>query len=252
MVSRYNTCMGIPQTFVLPFIKKEQIAKDTFSFYFDRTKASFEFLPGEYIRIILPHENQDDRGANRYFSIASSPLEREFLMITTKVMQSSFKHALYNLAPGTNVQFWGPIGRFIFDEKNASPHVFLSGGIGITPYHSILNFIAAKNIQTPVTFLGSFSTVEELIYYSEFTAIATQHKNIQIIYTITHPEISQKQWEGETGRISDTMIQKYVDDIQNALFYIVGPPKMVQAMEEIVKGMGVSVERIKKENFVGY
>lgn len=244
--------MGIPQTFALPFIKREYIAKDTFSFYFDRTKVTCDFLPGEYIRMMLPHENQDERGSSRYFSIASSPLEKNFLMVTTKVVQSSFKHALYNLAPGTGVQFWGPAGRFVFDENNASPHVFLSGGIGITPYHSMLQFIAAKNIQTPVTFIGSFSTTEELIYYNEFTAFGNQHKNIQVIYTITHPERSPKQWGGETGRISETMIQKYVPDIQHALFYIVGPPKMVQAMEDIVKTMGIAVEKIKKENFVGY
>lgn len=238
-----------PQSFLLPFLRKEQVAKDTYSFFFDRTMFG-DFIPGHYIRITIPHKNQDERGNTRLFSLVTSPLNTKELAITTRVLQSSFKHALANLTPGTEVQFFGPMGRFLFDETEKRPCVFLAGGIGLTPFHSMLTYADEKNLQNNITFFASFSTPEEVAYKQEFEQIAQRHPNIKIIYTVT--QSSSIPWQGETGRISADMIKKYVFDVLQPLYYIVGPPKMVEAMEMIVKEMNVSIEQIKKEQFVGY
>lgn len=246
----YTKKMILPQSFVLPFLHKVQVAKDTYSFFFDRTKHDFSFIPGHYIRITLPHENQDDRGSTRLFSLVTSPNNTKELAITTRVLQSSFKHALANLIPGTEVQFFGPMGRFLLDETISSPLVFLAGGIGLTPFHAMLTYANEKNLQNNITFIVSFSTVEEVAYKEEFEQIAQRHPNIKIIYTVT--QSSTSSWQGETGRISAEMIKKYVQNVLQPLYYIVGPPKMAEAMEGIVKEMGVPMEQIKKEQFVGY
>jgi ferredoxin-NADP reductase len=97
--------------FLVAFLKKEQICKDITSFYFTAPKR-FRYLPGQYLYMILPHDNVDDNGSTRYFTIASSPSE-EHIMITTRCTKSSFKKTLFALKPGTEIFCFGPMGTFI-------------------------------------------------------------------------------------------------------------------------------------------
>src|SRR6478672_7512664 len=100
--------MGKGRSFVLSFIKKEKVAKDTYSFYFDRSQVAFDFLPGQYVRLTLPHA-ADEKGTSRYFTISSSPHEKDVLVLTVKIYESTFKRALYGLQPGHQGHFFGPM-----------------------------------------------------------------------------------------------------------------------------------------------
>lgn len=243
-----------PKEFFLPFLKKEQRAKDTVSFFFDRSHVPFEFTAGQYIKMFLDLSAEDPRGSYRSFSICSSPEEEDILMITTKVIEnpSPFKQKLASLNPGEQVRFFGPMGVFLLPEQSDRPLVFLAGGIGLTPFHSMLFHAAAVNYQTPITLFVSFSTVEEAAFYDELTELSSKHPTIKVIYTITKPEQSQTPWTGETGRISPELIKKYVPEVLSAQYFVCGPQKMVEAMVEIVSGMNVPPEQIKKESFTGY
>lgn len=241
-----------PQAMLLSFVKKEQVSKDAYSFFFDRSKFDFDFYPGQYIRMTLSHPNPDERGESRFFSIASPPYEKNYLMITTRIIQSSFKKALFNLSAGEAVKVFGPQGGFYITGEEDADLVFLAGGIGITPFHSTLLFAAEKNLLLPMTLFVSFSTVEEVLYKDELEKITEKHENLKVVYTITHPQESQKPWSGETGRIGKEMLEKNLSDIKKPKYYIVGPPKMVEAMEEMVKELGVPNEQIRIENFTGY
>lgn len=238
--------------FYLPFVKKEQLAKDTYSFYFDRTSIDLNFLPGQYIRMTLSIKKPDERGSSRLFTIASSPLEKNHIMITTKVIQSSFKKRMMELKPKELVQFFGPMGGFVLNEEEKVDRVFLAGGIGITPFHSMITFADQKDLSIPIILIVSFSTAEEMIFYQELLSVANKNPHVKVIYTISHPEASKKRWTGKTGRISDALIKKYVPNILDPQYFIVGPPAMVMAIEEVVRGMGVGSERIFIENFTGY
>ena len=249
-----------PKEFYLPFIKREKIAKDTYSFYFDPAKGGLDFLPGQYIRMTLEIENPDSRGNSRFFTIASSPLIKDYIMITTKIIHpapdgagqsSSFKKKLLELKTGDNIKFFGPMGGFILDEREKVDKVFLAGGIGITPFHSMITYASKKNLKIPITLFVSFSRVKDLIFFDELSNIDKENSFIKIIYTITHPD-SPLQWKGEIGRISDTLIKRYVKNIFKSFYYIVGPPRMVVAIEEVVKNMGVENKRVFIENFTGY
>lgn len=247
--------MQKPQPFSLPFVKKEQVAHETYSFYFDRSAApDFDFTAGQYIRMSLEIEQPDERGSSHYFTVSSSPLEKAYLTITTKIVEkaSTFKQTLASLTPGTPVRFFGPNGDFTIPEQTDKPVVFLSGGIGITPSHSIITFAAKAGISFPLILFVSFSTVEEAVFYDELKTIGQEHNNVQIVYTITHPEESHQPWEGETGRVSAEMIKKYIQNVENCLYYISGPQKMVDAMVQITSDMGVPEEQVKKEDFPGY
>jgi len=242
------------QTYTIPFISKKEIAKDTFSFYFSRPKE-FEFIAGQYNRWILPINATDGRGASRFFTISSSPNEKDFISLTTKIIQSDFKKSLLQLKEKDEIKIFGPMGQFTLDENDTRQQVFIAGGIGITPFHSIISDVAAKNISIPIILLVSFSLPEEVIFFSELTEIAKTHDNIKIVYTVTHPKESQLSWTGETGRISREMIEKYVKNVKNipqSVFYVVGPPPMVEGTEKLLEGMGITPSNIKTEQFSGY
>lgn len=241
-----------PKEFYLPLVKKTQLAKDTYSFYFDQAQLGLNFLPGQYIRMTLDIKNPDSRGNSRFFTIASSPLEKEYVMITTKIIQSSFKKRLIELKDGEKVKFFGPMGGFILKEEEKDQRVFLAGGIGITPFHSMITYANAKKLSVDITLFVSFSRVEEMIFFDELLNIAKENPFIKVIYTITHPEESRMQWTAEVGRISDVLIKKYVPSFLDPFYYIVGPPAMVAGIEDVVKKMGVENKRIFIENFTGY
>jgi ferredoxin-NADP reductase len=106
--------MSSANIFLLKFLKKEHINKDIYCYFFDIQQIDFQFKSGQYIQMTLPHNNSDDRGTSRFFTIASSPTEKKYLMITSRKGKSSFKKTLFDLKPGTTVQFFGPIGTFVF------------------------------------------------------------------------------------------------------------------------------------------
>ena len=100
--------------YTLKFIKKEKIRDEIYSFYFTTSGDQLiNWIPGQYLQLSLPH-SVDERGSSRFFSIASSPTEKE-IMLTIKKGKSSFKKALFRLDAGTLVNAFGPMGKFILD-----------------------------------------------------------------------------------------------------------------------------------------
>lgn len=223
--------------FLLPFIKKEKITENIYSFYFDPKKTGFTFSPGQYIRMVLPHDDPDERGTSRFFTISSSPLE-ETLVITTKLFRSSFKNALMNVQPGEFIKMFGPLGTMMLHDEMIQPMVFLAGGMGITPFHSMLKYAAAQQLTLSLTLLVSFSKFEQKIFYQELTNISKEYKNIHITYL--------------DSRISKEILRKYINDLSKPTYYIVGPPSMMEGVRELLTSLNVDEEKILTESFTGY
>lgn len=243
-----------PHPFSLPFVKKEQVASDTFSFFFDRREANLDFLPGQHVRMTLDLPEEDSRGKRRFFSISSSPLEKKFLIITTKIEKSAsmFKKTLFALSPEDTVQFWGPAGVFLLPENTDQELVFLAGGIGVTPFHSMLSYLAEKKKQQKVTLFVSFKHLEEMVFYSDFQKICHGNDNLRVVYTLTQAENMKGVWEGRTERISESLLSEYLPDLQRPLYYACGSLSMVDAMLELLEKLEVPSEQIKKEYYPGY
>lgn len=232
--------------FFLPFLKHMQVAQNTYSFFFDRSQTSFDFLPGQYIRMTLPHPNPDNRGTGRYFTIASSPLEKKYLMVTTKMVQSTFKETLHSLTRGKEVHFFGPMGKFVLDEKDTAPRAFISGGVGITPFHSMLTYVAKKKLNLPITLIAYFKNADEVIFYDELMKIKKLHQNLHIIYLLQ----KAANWKGETGSITQKLVKKYIPNFHDVHFSVVGSPNMVANTREVLEEL--KIRTIKTEDFTGY
>lgn len=228
--------MGKGTSFILPFVKKEQVAKDTYTFYFERGKFS-KFLPGQYIHLEIPHK-ADDRGTTRYFTISSSPLNKEYLTITTKVIRSSFKKALFHLKPGTKVNAFGPMGWFLLPKDEKEEKIFLAGGIGVTPFHSLLTTLVVEKLVAPIILIVSFSNPESAIFYDELMDITNKNSQIRVVYNYEH--------------ISENTIKKYVSDLQKPVYYVTGPEVMVAETKALLVNLNIDEEKIQTEDFTGY
>jgi len=241
----------VSQKYEVELIKKEPAAKDSSSFYFQRPQQ-FDFLPGQFMRLSLTIPEPDERGNSRFFSIASSPTEKDFLMITTRADHSAYKKTLFSLASGTKVSLTAPYGVFILKPEETTPHVFLAGGIGITPFRSMIRYAADMKINIPITLFTSFRSFEDIVFQKELAGIAKEYSWFKLVETITQPEASKSPWLGNVGRIDTDLIKKHVSVFSTSLFYIAGPPAMVDSMEDLLKSLGINELQIRKEKFTGY
>ena len=117
--------------------KREETAEGTMAFHFAKP-ADFEFRPGQSMDVTLLNPPETDaEGNSRTFSIASAPFDND-LMIATRMRDTAFKRVLRKAAPGLQVKIDGPSGSFVLHRKSEKPAVFLAGGIGITPFVSII------------------------------------------------------------------------------------------------------------------
>lgn len=224
--------------FYLNFIKKEKISKDVYGFYFDRKNIKLNFLAGQYVHIYLPISDEKGRGNSRMFTIASSPLEKDYIFIATKKGKSIFKKNLFELIPKTPVKFYGPSGGLVLDEIKKPFYVFLALGIGITPFRSIIIYVSQKNLKIPITLFVSFSKKEDVLFHDELMDISKSNSNIKIIYSF--------------ARLNEIFIRKNIKYINKHLYFIAGPSSALLDLEEVVSGMGVSSDKIFIEDFEGY
>ncbi len=209
-------------------------------------KGNIKFKPGQFLRYTF--NIQDPRGNYRSFSVASSPTEN-FLMISTKISESPFKQMLDMLKISDEIEATGPYGNFVLDESKDA--VMLSGGIGITPLRSMIKYSLDKKLKIKITLFYSNKVPEEILYQKELETFA-KNRNFTLISTITEPEESKESWKGLIGRIDANLIKKYIKDFDNKIFYICGPPKMVDLMQNILKEMNIPQDQIKIEHFFGY
>lgn len=238
--------MSEVQSFSAKLISKKKVSDDAYSFYFERPR-DFEYLPGQYVKMMLDIKDPDERGASRFFTVSSSPTEKD-LMITTRIIESSFKKTLGALPVGSKVQMRGSYGAFVFEENDTRPRVFLAGGIGITPFRSMMIYMLDKNIKIPMTLIASFSTKGRTVFSDELSKLSNKVR--KTIFTVTHPDSSN--WDGETGRIDDAKLKKYIPNVSKAVYYIAGPERFVEEMGKQVLNLGIPEENIKSEDFPGY
>jgi len=222
--------------FTLSATKQE--ASDTFSFIF-APEQPLQWKAGQLLRYVLNHPNPDDRGAERYLSIASAPHEKH-VMLTTRFASksSSFKKARKNLRPGDAIEAHDLEGDFVVDDSEKT-FVFIAGGIGITPFRAILLDLDYNKKPLNVQLLYA-NRDNDFPYRKELDALRGRHPEFRIDYVVS------------PNRIDEKSIRQLVPDMQKPMLYVSGPEPMVESMDETLKKIGVPEERIKNDFFPGY
>ena len=230
----------------LKLVKKITEAKGTKSFFWE-PQGPIDFLPGQYYYYTLPKLNYPDpRGETRHFTISNSPTEAGFLRLTTRIREESgFKKTLDEIPVGAEVEGEGPTGTFILDEKEAGPHIFLAGGIGITPFRSFIKYAIDKKLTIPMYLIYSNSN-------SDF-ALGEELKKMDRESNFVSIEFFDS---GKSGHLDGAKIKGIVEkwklNEKSATWWLVGPPAFIDAVEEILEKMGTTSDRIRSEKFTGY
>lgn len=237
-------------SFLPNLLSKTKIAPDTWDFSFVKP-TNFSFSPGQYLEWTLPHPNTDSRGNRRYFSIASSPTE-EILKIGVKVTDngSSFKGRFKNLEKGDTVAAGQLRGDFTLPKSHIGSVIFLAGGIGITPYRSMIKYLVDRGENRNVTLVYSNKTESEIVYKELFDE-AEKKVGLKTIYTLTDEKNLPKDWKGSVGRVSEDMIKR-IPDYESAIYYLSGPHSLVKGFEAILKDLKIPKRQIKIDFFPGY
>ena len=232
-------------TNVLDVIQRTHNVK---SFRF-RTGEDVEFKPGQFFFVTIKVDTEE---RIKHFSFSNSPTEGGYLEFTKRITDSEFSKALDTLKIGDWARIKMPYGSFVF-EGEYERIAFLSGGIGITPIRSICKFVTDTRLPTDIILLYGNNKQEDIIFKQDLDQMSSTNKNIHIVYTLTSPDIDRQTWPGRTGYIDDEVIKQEIQDYNERVFYICGPPKMVDGLTSILKDrLSIQENKIKTENFSGY
>jgi ferredoxin-NADP reductase len=231
--------------------ERQQVAEKTLAFRFEKP-ADFSFKPGQFMEVSLidPSET-DSEGNTRTFSIASAPHEAT-LMVTTRVRDTAFKRVLRAIPISSQVRIEGPFGNFTLHNNAARPAVLLAGGIGITPFRSMVFRAAEEKLPHRLFLFYSNRRPEDAAFLDELQSLEDRNPNYRCIATMTEMAKSQHPWNGETGYVDREMLSRHLKDAASPIYYIAGPPAMVNGVKALLNRAGIDDDDIRWEDFAGY
>lgn len=223
---------------VLVLERREILSPTAYEFVF-RPLRRLRYAAGQYAEFTLPGVSMlSARGNRRTFTIASSPLDQT-LSLGVKFYNpaSLYKQSLLLLKPGDHVTATHVAGDFTLPRDLAKPVLFVAGGIGITPFISMIRHQIATNTMRDIVLLYFASSSDELAYRPLLDE-AGKH-GLTVVY-FTDPE----------ARLDSQTLMSTVPDIALRRAYISGPPAMVQSYRHLLRSNGV--RRIETDYFSGY
>ncbi len=248
----YSYIVSPKKKLILKLKEKIKIATDTYDFLFISDDDEYEFRPGQYLEWTLKHKRPDSRGNRRYFTIASSPVEEE-IRIGVKFYQnsSSFKKALFNMAPGDKIVASQLAGDFTLPQNKNQKLCFIAGGIGVTPFESMITYMLERKQHRDITVFYSNRTPADIAYQDTFRR-AKDELGIKTVNVISETNSVPLNFDGEKGFLTGEVIMRKMPDFQERMYYISGPHGMVTAFQNTLSKMGIPDSHIKTDFFPGF
>lgn len=238
-------------TYLVKLQDRRQVAERTMAFQFEKPDG-FRFTAGQSIDLTLMNPPETDgEGNGRTFSIASAP-DEGLLLVATRMRDTAFKRVLGTLPINSHIKIEGPFGNLVLHHDHARAGVFLAGGIGITPFRSILRRAAREPLPHRLFLFYANRRPEDAPFLQELEALQRQNPRFTFVPTMTDMRRSGRSWQGETGVINQAMLAKHLKRAMSPLYYLAGPPGMVRAMRTVLHGMRVDEGEIRTEEFAGY
>ncbi len=230
---------------------RKEVAEGTMAFRLEKP-SGWAFKAGQYLDMTLLDPSETDSEGNvRSFSIASAPRE-DTLMVAMRMRDTAFKRVLRTMPLGTAVKIEGPSGDLILQNDSTRAAVFLAGGIGITPFRSIVHWAAKEKLPNRIVLFYCNRRPEDAPFLAELQSLESDNPKYKLIASMTEMEKSQQPWNGETGLINQEMLGRYLKGATSPIYYIAGPPAMVQGLHEMLSKTGIIDDDIRAEEFGGY
>ncbi len=231
--------------------ERREVAKGIMTFTFARP-ARFSHKLGQYMEWTLPMKNSDGRGARRYFSIASSPTEPDLMIAARFSRQNSrYKQEMARMDAGDPMIAGELGGDFVLPKDPRIPLAFVAGGIGITPFRSMIKYLLDKGERRDIVLLYSSSTEEEIVFRDVIDE-ARWKIGLKAVYTLTDRSMIREGWCGHCGPIDEQMIRREVPAVGSRRFLVSGPPGMVNATVRVLRSAGVPRRHVRTDAFLGY
>jgi ferredoxin-NADP reductase/Na+-translocating ferredoxin:NAD+ oxidoreductase RnfD subunit len=236
---------------VLRLKERRPISEQTEEFVF-RQEHPVRFRPGQYLEWTLPHEHADDRGNRRYFTISSPPGDDALAIgVSFKARSSSFKKRLRALAPGERIAAGHLAGDFIMPRDAERKLAFVAGGIGVTPFVSMIRDLLQRGEKRDIVLLVT-NRYETGAAYRDVFEQAQEELGVRTVFTLTGPaETIPAGWSGRTGRIDETFLQEEVPDYEERVFYICGSQRLVSGINGALARLGVERGSVRSDYFPG-
>jgi ferredoxin-NADP reductase len=231
-------------------VGRDLVAERTMAFRFAKP-ADWTYRAGQFVDItLLDPPETDGEGNIRGFSISSAPIEN-VIMITTRLRDTAFKRVLQTMPLGTAVKIEGPFGDLRLHHA-ARPAVVLTGGIGITPFRSILiETIRTGGLPYQVVVFYANRRPQDAAFLDELTELARDDPHLTFLPTMSGLDAADA-WEGERGHIDASMLGRHLADVTDPIYYLTGPPGMVHGLRTMLVEAGVDADNIRTEEFTGY
>jgi ferredoxin-NADP reductase len=230
----------------MTLVDRQRIARDTMAFWFNTNGASYEFRAGQHADFVFGSESDN----SRTFSIASSPLDKEPIMIAMRMRKTVFKSALKAAPLGTKFIVSRPRGSFTLHRDITRPAVFVAGGIGIAPIRSILQSATQERLPHKLYLFYSNREADDAAFIEELQGLVVQNSNFTFVPTVTgHKTLA---WPYEKGRINREMLTRHLFLFNGPIYYIAGPSGIVTAMTDLLVSSGVSPDDMRTEEFGDY
>ena len=237
--------------FICKLKDRKEVAEGTMAFRFEKPPG-WTFKAGQYLDMTLLDPSETDSEGNvRSFSIASAPHE-ETLMVATRMRDTAFKRVMRTMPLGTVVKIEGPSGDLILQNDFTRAAVFLAGGIGITPFRSIVHCAAKEKLPNRIVLFYSNRRPEDAPFLAELQSLERDNPKYELIASMTEMEKSHRPWNGETGLINQEMLGRHLKGAADPIYYIAGPPAMVKGLREMLNKAGINDDDIRAEEFGGY
>ncbi len=231
-------------------VGRRMVALRTIAFNVEPAEA-LTFKAGQTCDLMIPNPaHTDDLGSTRTFSVACAPGVTP-LLFATRLTDSAFKRTIAEAPLGSPLDLDGPYGSFTLHHNAARPAVLLAGGIGITPFRSIIEDATRRKLPHHITLLFSNTSASAAPFLDDLQAFARENPNFTLAPTITDAAPGEP-WTFETGRIDAAFLEARVSDPADAVFYIAGPAGFVAAMAAMATEIGADPDSVKTEEFPGY
>lgn len=229
---------------VLTLIKKIKLSPTVYEFVFASPRP-LAFAAGQYLEWTLPQRDPDARGMRRYFTIASAPEDGDIrLGVKFYKPASTFKSTLLSLNAGDSLVAGQLAGDFTLPRNKDEKLVFISGGIGVTPFASMARHLLATGEKRDIVHLYANRTPSDVAYGTMWKE-AEESIGVRTVYAFSDAE-------GGPVCIDKLLVRREVPDFAERTFYISGPQAMVTDFNEMLIDMGLHRRRIKKDYFPGF
>ncbi|MFX1516774.1 MAG: FAD-binding oxidoreductase [Promethearchaeota archaeon] len=233
-------------SYIISEIHKENEEVWTLKLVSKGNKKFLKYRQGQYCYLTISSLGMEAHP----FSFASSPLNRENIILSIKNV-GDYTSNLDKVNVGDIAYLDGPYGNFNYIEKRGTELVFIAGGVGITPFLSMLNHL--KNIEKNriVSLIWGVRTKKDMIFKSELEGITQEMDNFSIAYILSDDD----SWTKDCGFIDREILEKYGScedpDIeeQNKHYLVCGPKPMTELVQKTLKEMRVAKSNIHIEQF---